>query len=242
MAEQFVNDPGTTLNGSITNVATTLIVNSSTGYPTTNSFRIRIDSEIILVTGISGTTWTITRAQESTAGAAHSNGAAVNAIISAGSLNSILKVPSYYGPGSYGDRAGIIAVTASGGLWNSSTDTLVQGIQNTGFFNNTTVTSGSSIVFDFVTPLLITEAIWRQQNSTGEGTWQWQGSPDNSTWTSIGSSFTLSPSTTTSYGDSQTITTLNGNTTNYRYYRMLGVSGSTNNSPFIYGLLFKSSF
>lgn len=68
----------TTLNGSITNVATTLTVNSFANFPASGNYEILIDSEWMLVTGGQGTlTWTVTRAQRGTSGAAHSNAAAV---------------------------------------------------------------------------------------------------------------------------------------------------------------------
>jgi hypothetical protein len=91
--EQYVNDPGTTLASSCTSGATTISVVSSTGYPslstTGQQFRIRIDSELMLVTAISGTTWTITRGIESTGAASHSSGATVNAIVTAGMLDAM---------------------------------------------------------------------------------------------------------------------------------------------------------
>jgi len=83
--ELFVNDPGTTLAAAISSTgATTLQVSSGTGYPASGNFRIRIDSEIMIVTGVSGTTWTVTRGAESTAAAVHSNGAIVNHVLTAG--------------------------------------------------------------------------------------------------------------------------------------------------------------
>jgi fructose-1,6-bisphosphatase/inositol monophosphatase family enzyme len=85
VTERFANEISTTLVGSITNVATSLVVASSSGFPAVN-FRIRIDDEILLVTTVAGTTWTVTRAQEGTTGAAHSNAASVAHILTAGGL------------------------------------------------------------------------------------------------------------------------------------------------------------
>jgi hypothetical protein len=85
-SEQFSNGPQTTLNGSITSGATSLVVASATGFPSSPQFRIRIDNELLLVTAIAGTTWTVTRAIESTTAAAHSNGATLTAVLTAGAL------------------------------------------------------------------------------------------------------------------------------------------------------------
>jgi hypothetical protein len=90
MAETFCNDPGTTLNGSITNVATSLVVASATGYPSSGNFRIKVENELMIVTAVSGTTWTVTRGVESTTAASHSTGVAINAVLSAGGLTGIL--------------------------------------------------------------------------------------------------------------------------------------------------------
>ncbi|HEY4364950.1 MAG TPA: hypothetical protein VGN17_28560 [Bryobacteraceae bacterium] len=87
--EQYVNDPGTTLNGTINNSVTSLTVASSTGYPSGGNFRILIDSEIMIVTAVSGTTWTITRGAEGTTAASHTNGATINSILTAGAIDAI---------------------------------------------------------------------------------------------------------------------------------------------------------
>lgn len=87
--ELYTNDPSTTLNGSITSGDLSLIVTSATGFPGGGNFRIRIDNEIILVTAVSGTTFTILRGQEGTSAAGHSNGATVNHYLTAGALDAI---------------------------------------------------------------------------------------------------------------------------------------------------------
>jgi hypothetical protein len=67
------------------------------------------------------------------------------------------------------------------------------------------------------------------------GTWKWQGSNDDSSYTDIGSSFTLGGSTT------QTQTELNGNVTAYRYYKLLGVSGTCTDTPYLEEIEFKQN-
>jgi hypothetical protein len=90
MAEQFANDAATTLAASVNTTATTITVAGTVGFPNSGNFRIRIDSELMLVTGVSGTTWTVTRAVEpvggSQAAANHNAGADVNHVLTAASL------------------------------------------------------------------------------------------------------------------------------------------------------------
>ncbi len=87
--EKYTNDATTTLASGINNSVTSLSVSSATGFPTSGNFRIKIGSEIILVTAVSGTTFTVTRGQESTTGASHSGGDPVTHVLTAGALNAI---------------------------------------------------------------------------------------------------------------------------------------------------------
>ncbi len=89
--ERFANDAETTLNGSITNVATSLTVTSATGFPTDGDFRILIESELILVTAVAGAVFTIVRAREGTTGAAHSDTATVTHIVTEEGLTEHLR-------------------------------------------------------------------------------------------------------------------------------------------------------
>jgi hypothetical protein len=87
MAEQFKNLASTTLSGAIDNATTSVGVASAMGF-TGGNFRILVDSEIMLVTGVSGTTFTVVRSQEGTAASAHSNGATVAHVLTAGALDA----------------------------------------------------------------------------------------------------------------------------------------------------------
>lgn len=82
----YKNNPSTTLSGALTAGATTLSVTSEALFPTLGRFTIIIDSEIILVTGVSGTTWTIERGAEGTTAAAHNNNATVTQILTVDSF------------------------------------------------------------------------------------------------------------------------------------------------------------
>jgi hypothetical protein len=85
MSENFANNASTTLNGTINNSTTSVVVTSAAGFPSAN-FRILIGSELMLVTGVSGTTFTVTRGIEGTGAASHSSGVQVTQIITAGGL------------------------------------------------------------------------------------------------------------------------------------------------------------
>ena len=83
---QYANNPATTLSGSLTSGATSISVVSASDFPTSGDFTIIIDSELMLVTGVSGTTWTVERGAESTTPAAHNNNAAVTGIVTKASF------------------------------------------------------------------------------------------------------------------------------------------------------------
>jgi prepilin-type N-terminal cleavage/methylation domain-containing protein len=72
--------PTTTLAGAgVTASATTLTVTAASGFPASAEFRVKIDSEILLVqAGGSGTTtWTVSRGLDGTVAASHGAGASV---------------------------------------------------------------------------------------------------------------------------------------------------------------------
>lgn len=85
MAENLANDFATTLAGAVDNSTGTLTVVLASGAPAPN-FRIRVDDELMLVTAVAGTTWTVTRGIEGTAAASHASGAVVVHVLTAGAL------------------------------------------------------------------------------------------------------------------------------------------------------------
>jgi hypothetical protein len=86
LREQFSNNGETTLNGGINSSVTSLTATSGAVFPSTGTFRIRIDDEIMLCTARSSNTLTVVRGVESTSAATHSNGATVSHVVTAGSL------------------------------------------------------------------------------------------------------------------------------------------------------------
>ena len=82
MTEQFSNNGNSTLNGAITAVATTLVVLSASTFPTKGTFRLAIESELLICTSVSGTTFTVTRGADGSTAAADVTGTRVNQIAS----------------------------------------------------------------------------------------------------------------------------------------------------------------
>lgn len=80
---------------------------------------------------------------------------------------------------------------------------------------------------------VITEVKWYQSIIGSHGNWKWQASHDNLNWVDVSSSFNLGTATV------QIIPLVN--TLRYRYYRIIGLSGSRNNSIYIGELEFKIS-
>jgi hypothetical protein len=79
--------------GSISNSATSIKVASSTNFPAT-PFAAIIEAEIVYVTNVSGTTWTVTRGQESTTAVTHNDGAIVRQILTLAAWNAVVQLQS----------------------------------------------------------------------------------------------------------------------------------------------------
>ena len=76
-----VNPRTTTRPTATTAGQTTITVASAAGFPTTGSYYVRIDNEVLQVTGGQGTTtWTVLRGQLGTAAASHASGAVITAL------------------------------------------------------------------------------------------------------------------------------------------------------------------
>jgi len=99
--------------------------------------------------------------------------------------------------------------------------------------------AGVYLKFDFLVPVLITEARCYQGlvGTHNLGTWQWEGSNNNTTWASIGSTFTFDAGVglTSNPGggglpgsgyDYLPLTSLSGNNLLWRYYRIKNTAGS----------------
>ena len=69
MIEKFANNAATTLSAAITATATSCTVTDASAFPASGNFRVKIDNEILVVTGVSGSTFTVTRGAEGTTAA-----------------------------------------------------------------------------------------------------------------------------------------------------------------------------
>ena len=128
-----------------------------------------------------------------------------------------------------GDRSAAITVTTSGFAWSSGTPAeWVNGntASSSGCFVSPdgSAVTGNELRFDLRpgNKIKITEAKAHLQSSgSGSSVWQWQGSVDGSSWTGIGPTFIFDQTASV-----LTMTTLAGNGSGYRFYRMLGASGN----------------
>lgn len=121
MLELFANRASTSLASSINASVTTLTVGSSAKFPAGSGiFRILVDGEYMVVTGVSGTTWTVTRGAESTAAVSHNAGAVVKQVVTAAT---------------YTGFAQTVGVPAT--LFSSVTTTQSSGTAETNMFSQT---------------------------------------------------------------------------------------------------------
>lgn len=151
-----------------------------------------------------------------------------------------MNTPQYPKSGGQTDRRALIAMTATidhqGDL-----NALIDGTHASNFFfypNPANNVAGTYIRFDFGVDAhkLITEATLYQDVYREQGIWQWQGSDNGTDWTNIGANFTLG----CPYGTTVQIQTeLHGNTNRYRYYQLLGISGTTDGTSYELELDFK---
>jgi hypothetical protein len=87
--ERFVTRGSTSLAASIEADDLSITVQSTTRFPTQPEFRIGVGQELMLVTGVSGATWTVTRGIEGTVAAQHLAGTAVVAVLTGGALDEM---------------------------------------------------------------------------------------------------------------------------------------------------------
>jgi hypothetical protein len=154
----------TTLSSSATNSTTSIVVAATTGYPTNYPFVLALDynassEELVLVTGASGLTLTVTRAYNGTTAQAHAAGAVVRHVIVAQDLTD---AQTHYNASSavHGVTGSVVGTTDAQTLTNktinassntltgvvtpSSTDTLtnktISGSSNT--ISNISLTTG----------------------------------------------------------------------------------------------------
>ncbi len=158
--ERLVNGNAVTaLNGSITSGATTLTVDDASLFPSAGTFRIRIGTELLIVTAVSGNDFTVTRGGEGSSAAAHADNEPVEFCLSAGSYEDFMA--EYVSQGAWasrpssGDFAGQLYLATDApfmSLWNGSAwedfgPAGIHKMQTTGFslVNGGTLTNNGAI-------------------------------------------------------------------------------------------------
>ena len=87
--ERLANDAETTLSSLANPGDSTIAVQNATDFPTEGDFRVIVDTEIMLVTAVSGSTFTVTRGVEGTSAANHVADSQVAQILTIGGLSTI---------------------------------------------------------------------------------------------------------------------------------------------------------
>ncbi len=144
----FANNCNTTLNGGITAIATSMVVTSATGFPSPTGSQYfyctladaatQTTIEIVKVTAVSGTTFTIVRGQDGTTGTAFSSGAVISLRLVRASLNDFPKL----------DEANTFTGLLTANSFASSSATITGGTLNGVAIGGTTAGDGT---FDILT-------------------------------------------------------------------------------------------
>ena len=89
--ELLSDNAATTLASAVSNSQTTLVVASAASFPATGDFRLIVEKEIMLCTGVSGVTLTVTRGVDGTTAVAHDSGKDVVHILTQSGIQTFLR-------------------------------------------------------------------------------------------------------------------------------------------------------
>lgn len=142
--ERLANNAETTLASSVVPADSTISVASAATFPTEGDFRIVIDNELMLVTAVTGTTFTVTRGIEGTSAANHNQGTALAQVLTEEGMKRF--IIESFDPMAF-ERNPYRIQDTNGDLMTSSDFTLVNG-------TNATVTDNAdgSISIEFLAP------------------------------------------------------------------------------------------
>ena len=157
----------------------------------------------------------------------------VNQLCGFGVSGARIANPSYANPGGTGDRQASIVETSGLTIDFGTINLLIEGVttdsSGIAYAGGQAVTSAVVFKFDFgagASKVINEIKIYRHGGGAGGiiGDVKAQGSNNDADWTDVGTSITLGGTY------DMTDSTLSANTTGYRYYRYLGLSGTTASS------------
>jgi hypothetical protein len=90
MAELLTNFGRTTITGSITDSATSVIVTDGSVFPATGDFRLNCEDELMLCTARSSNTLTVERGIEGTTAVSHDSGRTITQVATAASVQRLI--------------------------------------------------------------------------------------------------------------------------------------------------------
>lgn len=115
MTEQFANAAQSKLSADIDASVTALVVDAATTFSPAPQFRIVVDSEIMLVTGVAGSTFTVQRGAEGSTPAQHAAGSLVTQVVTAGALAALQSgITACFGELSVSENAVAMALATQG--------------------------------------------------------------------------------------------------------------------------------
>jgi len=88
MTEKFSNFAVNKLSAAMATTATSCSLHDASSFPTSGSFRIKIDDEILVVTAVAGNVFTVTRGAEGTPAVSHAAEATVRHLLTKGGLEA----------------------------------------------------------------------------------------------------------------------------------------------------------
>lgn len=124
MALQGTNISASTLDGAINASVTSLAVVSAASFPTGGDFWIRIDDEILKVTGVSSNTFTVVRGESgggASAAASHSSGATVTGVLTSQAITQLRADITRWG--THATLAGLTDMKSGDVFYPDGTDT-----------------------------------------------------------------------------------------------------------------------